>query len=467
MAMTNAAADRDATEFADYRARAQAALFGSLPAHIDRLGWDADRIAAFQQERIRALLSVAKERSAFHARRLAGVEPDRFELSDLPRLPVMTKSAMMAHFDEVVTTASVTRAGAEAAIAATTTLPLPIDGQYLVLASGGSSGERGLFVFDPDAFGEFGACLMRAAIARMQAAGGPPAAVATFAMVAAGSSVHATGVAPRMLEGSMVQFVPVPVTLPLEDIVDHLNALQPVAVYGYPSVLGRLAHEQLAGRLRITPASITSTSETLRAHQRELIGDAFGAPIVNTYGSSEGLVGTSGPDETVLTFASDSCIAELVDDDDQPVAPGTPSSAVLVTNLFNHVQPLIRYRIEDRFTLRTEGDAPGHLRAEVEGRASELLRVGEVTIHPLVLATHLTRATGVVDYAIQPTPTGVHIPVVAGGPIDTARLTDLLRRALADAGVVDGEITMEIVDDFDRHPDTGKVITRQAGDGTR
>ncbi|HET9600653.1 MAG TPA: hypothetical protein VFP08_03650, partial [Acidimicrobiales bacterium] len=83
MAMTNAAADRDAAEFADYRARAQAALFGSLPAHIDRLGWDADRIAAFQQERIRALLSVAKERSAFHARRLAGVEPDRFELSDL------------------------------------------------------------------------------------------------------------------------------------------------------------------------------------------------------------------------------------------------------------------------------------------------------------------------------------------------------------------------------------------------
>ena len=79
----------------------------------------------------------------------------------------MTKSAMMAHFDEVVTTASVTRAGAEAAIAATTTLPLPIDGQYLVLASGGSSGERGLFVFDPDAFAEFGACLMRAAIARM------------------------------------------------------------------------------------------------------------------------------------------------------------------------------------------------------------------------------------------------------------------------------------------------------------
>ena len=61
----------------------------------------------------------------------------------------------------------------------------------------------------------------------------------------------------------------------------------------------------------------------------------------------------------------------------------------------------------------------------------------------------------------------MHIPVVAGGPIDTAGLTDLLRRALADAGVVDGEITMEIVDDFDRHPDTGKVITRQAGDGTR
>jgi phenylacetate-coenzyme A ligase PaaK-like adenylate-forming protein len=40
---------------------------------------------------------------------------------------------------------------------------------------------------------------------------------------------------------------------------------------------------------------------------------------------------------------------ELVDEHDRPVRPGTPSSSILVTNLYNHAQPLIRYRIEDRF----------------------------------------------------------------------------------------------------------------------
>jgi hypothetical protein len=37
------------------------------------------------------LLASATRRSAFHARRLDGVDPARFELADLPRLPVMTR----------------------------------------------------------------------------------------------------------------------------------------------------------------------------------------------------------------------------------------------------------------------------------------------------------------------------------------------------------------------------------------
>jgi phenylacetate-coenzyme A ligase PaaK-like adenylate-forming protein len=49
-----------------------------------------------------------------------------------------------------------------------------------------------------------------------------------------------------------------------------------------------------------------------------------------------------------ITFATDCCIVELVDDDDRPVPPGATSSGILVTNLFNRGQPLIRYRIDDR-----------------------------------------------------------------------------------------------------------------------
>ena len=53
----------------------------------------------------------------------------------------------------------------------------------------------------------------------------------------------------------------------------------------------------------------------------------------------------------MLTFACDMCIAELVDDDGRPGrSPGETAAKVLVTNLHNLTQPLIRYELTDRFT---------------------------------------------------------------------------------------------------------------------
>jgi len=40
---------------------------------------------------------------------------------------------------------------------------------------------------------------------------------------------------------SPVRAVPVPVTLPLAEMVERLNTLQPQLLYGYPSMLARLA----------------------------------------------------------------------------------------------------------------------------------------------------------------------------------------------------------------------------------
>jgi phenylacetate-coenzyme A ligase PaaK-like adenylate-forming protein len=443
--------------FDDFRDRAQAALFASIPEHVDRLGWDAGRIAAWQRDRLRVLLRRATDASPFHARRLAGIAPETFEPDQLPELPVMTKAEMMDAFDDVATDRRVSRASAEAALAATTTTPQPIDGQFLVLASGGSSGLRGLFAFDTAAFAEFGATLMRSTMARLAAVGGPPPGGVRIAMVGAGSAIHATGAAPRVLAGSPVEFVPVPVTQPLEDIVGALNELQSVGLYGYPSILVQLAHEQASGRLRIHPLSVTSMSETLRPHQRSRIREAFGVPIGNTYGSTEGLVGVSAPDDVALTFASDCCITELVDEDNRPVAPGQTASAVLVTNLFNLTQPLIRYRLDDRFVRRPNPEN-GHLRAEVEGRASELLRVGESTIHPLAVASPLTACAEVVDFHIQATGEAVHVAVVAPDGADTTALESAIVDSLRATGVPDPRVVLEVVDALHRHPQTGKLM---------
>ena len=46
-----------------FRAAFQAALSASIPDHIGRLNWDRARIEAMQRDRLRALLTIAIERS--------------------------------------------------------------------------------------------------------------------------------------------------------------------------------------------------------------------------------------------------------------------------------------------------------------------------------------------------------------------------------------------------------------------
>ena len=85
------------------RARFGAQLTARVPEHLERLRWSAPRLADHQRDGVRALLRHALEHSPFHARRLRGIDPDRFALADLPSLPTMSKAEMMASFDDVVT----------------------------------------------------------------------------------------------------------------------------------------------------------------------------------------------------------------------------------------------------------------------------------------------------------------------------------------------------------------------------
>jgi phenylacetate-CoA ligase len=443
------------TEFAALRLRHQAEVLRRAPEHIGRLDWSAAQIAAHQRAGLRALLAVARERSPFHARRLRGVDPDRFELEHLAGLPVMTKSELMDDFDDALTDRRVTLALCERALAATKDEPQPLFDAYVCLSSGGSSGRRGVFVKDLEAWTEFRLSLNRSAMRRMARAGGPPPG--EIAMIASGSAVHCTGAARAWTAGSGIGFYAVPVTLPLPEIVERLNAIQPVALYGYPSVIARLAREQREGRLRISPQSISTTSENLLAEWRSAISQAFGAPIVDTYGTTEGLTGVSEPDEAGFTFNSDACILELVDAAGAPAPPGVASARILLTNLANRIQPLIRYEIGDRFVRQPDSPRHGHLRASVEGRADEVLRFGKLEIHPLVIRSVLVKTPEVSDYQVRQTARGIEVTAQAEAAFEIDPLRRRLISSLAAAGLRDPEVIVRAVPVLERHEDTGKL----------
>ena len=167
-----------------------------------------------------------------------------------------------------------------------------------------------------------------------------------------------------------------PITSPLPAIVAGLNRVQPATLVGYPSALALLAGEQIAGRLHVAPAHLTATSEPLTQEARALTVRAWGLEPENMFGSTEGLMGWAAPGDDTLTFNDDNVIVEPVDAEGRPVGPGESAQRLLITNLFNHTLPLIRYELTDELTVAARGARSFFRATRIEGRADDVFRYG-------------------------------------------------------------------------------------------
>jgi phenylacetate-coenzyme A ligase PaaK-like adenylate-forming protein len=422
----------------DLRDRHRADLFARLPALIDRLRWPAERLAAWRQERLRDLIQASRQ-APWHRGRLAGLEADALTVEQQSSIPVMTKADMMEHFDASLTDPRLTRAGVEAHLARSEDNPYLLD-TYHVLASGGSSGRRGIYVYDWDAWIDY--C---GAFARSRAAQ-PDAAVGVVARVSADKGSHASAAIGATFSDPALPMPLFPVTLPLPEIVSGLNRVQPTVLQGYPSALKELAAEAKAGRLTIAPLRVVANSEPLLPEVRRALEEAWGAPVDNSYGTSEGGVAYSCPDGRGMHLADDLVIVELVDEQGEPVAPGETSAKIYLTNLFNHTQPLLRFELSDQFT-KIEGECGcGSAHTWIEepvGRRDDVFVYADGTrIHPFVFRSPLSRALGVIEYQVRQTPTGAEVAVVGDGSLRTRQLTDVLTDALRSAGLREAAITV-------------------------
>jgi phenylacetate-CoA ligase len=433
----------------EIRRRVQDDLLAGAATHFARLSWNADAIRAAQREGLARLLAHAAEHSPFHARRLRGIDLDAADPDDMSALPVMTKADMMDELDDVFTDRRLRRTDVESALTRTRTEPVPLLGEYIALASGGCSGARGVFVLDRGALTGYVNALLRPPPSDHPS---PPRGDVVGAIVAAPSAVHATG-----MGAALAGYRLLPATRPLRAIVDELNAMRPTILFGYASMLARLAVEARAGRLGIHPVHVCPSSEMLLPEMRSVIRDAFDAPVFDLFGSTEGLVGKTGPDDDVFAFNTDMCIVELVDADNRPVPVGATAAKVLVTNLYNLTQPLIRYELTDTFVRMPDAPGHGYLLARVQGRNDEVFQYPDGTVvHPVVIRSALVTTPAIVDYQVMQTPAGIDVSGVATTDFAVDELVSRLVQSLADAGLASPTVTVRTVDRLDRHPVSGK-----------
>ncbi len=295
----------------------------------------------------------------------------------------MGKRELMENFDDWVTDPHITLAGLKQDLLDDPSrIGSLYRGQYLVVTTSGSTGEPAVLVHDRTS--QLVASLLgpirerRTLMAAKEARAFLRRGLRAAALIADGD--HFAGVvlteAARRRSPRIARRVRVfSVLRPLPDLVADLNDFQPTVLYGYPSAMVQLAAEQKAGRLRIHPLLAVASGESLAAHAAAEIEAALGCRVTVRYLASEALALTSRCRQGLLHVNADWNIVEPVDDAFRPVPPGELSHTVLVTNLANRVQPLIRYNLGDRVQLAAGPCACGSPfpTLRVEGRSGDVL----------------------------------------------------------------------------------------------
>ena len=439
----------------DYEALRQRHLARAMtlaPQLIEQIDWPAERLAAHRTVRLRELVRTATERSPWYRQRLAGVDIGHLDETTLPQLPVLTKTELMEHFDGIVTDSRLSLGRVEQHLKTVETGSY-LAGGYTAITSGGSTGQRAVFVYDWDGWAVFWLSLfrglLRAKIADPELAGRP----AVMANVAAAHFSHATAAMARTFTGPQITSVRFPVTLPTEEIVTGLNSAQPDFLLAYPSALHVLAHEAMAGRLRITPRRILAGAEPLLPEIRAAAEEVWGVKVINCWGTSEGGGTGVGCDQGGTHFSEDQLIVEPVDLDGQPAPTGERSAKVYLTNLYNRALPLIRYEITDEVTVLPEPCPCGsaHRRiADIQGRLDDVFVYRDRRVHPHLFRSELGRESGVVEYQVRQTPFGARIAVRCSAPVNLDALSNRIVAALAQSGMERPQVTIEAVSRLER-----------------
>jgi phenylacetate-CoA ligase len=362
-----------------------------------------------RRDRFATLVQFARQHSPFYREIYRDVPSN---VSSPDALPVVTKRALMARFEEWVTDTAIKRSDIDAFLADRTHIGERYLGRYIVWKSSGSTGEPGIYIQDDDALAVYdaliavqlsAATLAGRCIAGIFLKGGRAALIAAtgdhFASIASWERVCRSGPGLAARGFSIME--------PLDHLVAELNTLAPAYIASYPTMLTLLAEERVAGRLRVAPTIVWSGGEFLAPGARADLERAFDCPVLNEYGTSECMSIAFGCSEGWLHVNADWVMLEPVDSEYRPTPVGETSHTVLLTSLANRVQPVIRYDLGDAVVVNPERCRCGNpLPAiRVEGRREDVVTMSaadgrRVRLLPMALTTVVEEAADVHRFQI-------------------------------------------------------------------
>ncbi|NDG38298.1 MAG: phenylacetate--CoA ligase family protein [Betaproteobacteria bacterium] len=412
------------------------------------------QIAERQASRWASLLQAALG-TRYYRQALQGLDPANIPLT---ALPVTDKPAMMQRFAEHVTDPELTLEGLQSFCADPQRVGQPYLGRYWVWESSGSTGQPGLFVQDEAAMAIYDALegLRRHSPRPWVRLLDPLYLGERLAFVGATGGHYASQVsvqrqrkaqpwlASRWRSFSILQAA--------NALTEQLEAFGPSIVATYPTAALLLAELALRDKLHIRPAEVWTGGETLTPAVRSRIEQGLGCALRNSYGASEFLPIAWECGRGRLHVNADWVILEPVDANHRPVPNGQVSHTTLLTNLANHVQPLIRFDIGDRILIEPKACTCGSALPvlQVQGRRDDMLVVpgrdgSPVTLLPLALTTVLEDQAGLFDFQLRQLADGDWRVTLGPRAARGTALRNRYRRVLTDFALAQGATAPRIV----------------------
>jgi phenylacetate-CoA ligase len=398
----------------------------------EREAWPVERMHDYLTRRLRrTLIHAFRETEYYRASWLPlGIEEGdlaRFELSDLPRLPMTPKDDFRGSPDAFVAR------GAER------------QGKLQTVHSSGSTGTPVRVHWDDQAWQRMVAA--REARSFRWANGtitGSRAMIGGRAITGANPKppYYRYNRAEEQVYFTAYQIRPSSVA----DYVEGFRRYKPRLFTGYAHSYYFLAQLMLdqGYSLGYKPDAIVLSSEKLTPEMKAVIQKAFGVRAYEEYGSVENVVLATECEKGSLHLHPDFGWAEIVDEDGAPV-PAGETGRIVATGFSNGAQPLVRYVIGDVGGFSTELCSCGrdHLPTmlPIEGRLEDVLYGPDgrrlVRFHSLFLGL-----PGVVEaQVIQEQPNSFQVKVVA-----TSDLGDELPAAIgARLRKVAGDVSVRVV----------------------
>ena len=192
-----------------------------------------------------------------------------------------------------------------------------------------------------------------------------------------------------------------------DEIIADLNSFKPHYLHAYPTFMQMIAQTRIVGGpVDFDPEVVSFGSEPFTEQARGFLESAFPDSVLrNQYGTTECLPLGNQCTQGRMHLNSDYCIVEPMDQDGLPCPNGEFSDHLLITNLVNRMQPIIRYRIDDAICLAAEPCPCGSPFPvfQITGRADASFFVideyGRSTMLPsLSMTLHMLKVEGLLQY---------------------------------------------------------------------